>query len=149
MLGALATDFGATALFPLNKPPLPFQRWGRRAQACHGSPLGIVIHPEYGLWHAYRGALLFGERLDLPVAEQGSDPWAACDLEPCLTVCPVAAFAPGVYDPSVCASHIDSPAGQDCLDLGCRARRACPVGPGFRYQPAQARFHMTAFLRAR
>ena len=26
---------------------------------CHASPLGLLIHPDYGLWHGYRGALLF------------------------------------------------------------------------------------------
>ncbi len=149
ILGALAADFGATALFPFTKPPLPFQRWARRAEACHRSPLGIVIHPEFGLWHAYRGALTFTGRFDLPVAEQLPDPCAACERKPCLTACPVAAFAPNGYDVAACAHHIDTPAGRDCMDLGCRARRACPVGRAFRYQPAQARFHMAAFRKSR
>lgn len=149
VLGALAVDFGATALFPFTKPPLSFQRWARRAEACHRSPLGIVIHPEFGLWHAYRGALTFTERLDIPVAEHLPDPCAACERKPCLTACPVAAFASDGYDVPACARHIDTPAGRDCMDLGCRARRACPVGRAFRYQPAQARFHMTAFRKSR
>src|SRR3546814_16164033 len=33
--------------------------------------------------------------------------------------------------------------------LGCRARRACPVGRAYRYPPAQARLHMAAFIAAR
>jgi hypothetical protein len=36
----------------------------------------------------------------------------------------------------------------DCRDHGCRARRSCPIGAGFRYLPDQARFHMAAFLRS-
>ena len=32
------------------------------------SPLGILIHPDWGLWHSYRGALAFRERLDLPAS---------------------------------------------------------------------------------
>ena len=39
-----------------------------RAEAVAPSPLGILIHPDYGLWHAYRGALAFAERLALPRA---------------------------------------------------------------------------------
>src|SRR4030095_137820 len=41
-------------------------RWAMRAEAVAPSPLGILIHPDYGLWHAYRGALAFAERLALP-----------------------------------------------------------------------------------
>jgi hypothetical protein len=33
------------------------------------------------------------------------------------------------------------------MELGCRARRACPVGQGWRYAPAQAEFHMLPFRR--
>ena len=117
-------------------------------EACHSSPLGIVIHPEYGLWHAYRGALVFAERFDLPVAEQFAHPCVTCESKPCLTACPVDAFVSDLYDVAACASHIDTAAGEDCMNLDCRARRACPVGPGFRYQPGQAHLHMTAFLRA-
>ena len=59
------------ALFPFGGPPHhPFQRWARRADpSLSSSPLGILIHPEFGLWHALRGALLFKERLELPASE--------------------------------------------------------------------------------
>jgi hypothetical protein len=33
------------------------------------------------------------------------------------------------------------------MELGCRARRACPVGQSWRYTPAQAEFHMRPFRR--
>ena len=56
VLEPLAHSFGALALFPFQKPHLPFQRWARRAEACHASPLGMFIHPDHGLWHGYRGA---------------------------------------------------------------------------------------------
>ena len=39
--------------------------------------------------------------------------------------------------------------GEDCMTHACRARRSCPVGRAYRYQPAQASFHMSAFLRNR
>jgi hypothetical protein len=61
----------------------------------------------------------------------------------------VGAFATEGYDAAACAGHVAAPAGADCLELGCRARRACPVGPERQYDPAQARFHMAAFLAAR
>src|SRR3972149_11239302 len=59
ILHELAARFGARAVFPFERPYLPFQRWAVRAEACYPSPLGLLIHPDYGLWHGYRGALLF------------------------------------------------------------------------------------------
>jgi len=35
------------------------------------------------------------------------------------------------------------------MEGGCLARRACPVGAEHAHQPAQAAFHMRAFLAAR
>jgi hypothetical protein len=55
MIGAVASRFGAHAVFPFEKPYLPFQQWAMRAEGLRPSPLGILMHPEYGLWHAYRG----------------------------------------------------------------------------------------------
>ena len=62
--------------------------------------------------------------------------------------CPVAALEPGSYDLPACLDHIASEAGRDCSALSCRARRACPVGTEYAYQPEQAAFHMAAFIRA-
>jgi len=44
--------------------------------------------------------------------------------------------------------HVASEAGQTCVTGGCLARRACPVGRAYIQTPAQAQFHMKAFLRA-
>ena len=52
----------------------------------------------------------------------------------------------GSFDLDACVGHVPSAAGTDCRENGCLARRACPIGPEFRYPPAQARFHMSAFL---
>lgn len=150
-LCAIARDLGASALFPFGGPPyLPFQRWAQTAGPAQPSPLGILIHPDYGLWHAYRGALAFADGLDLPVADTRPVPCDTCRDRPCLTACPVGAFSlAGGYDVAVCADHLTGPAGVDCNDLGCRARRACPVGREFAYAREQAMFHMAAFRRAR
>ena len=144
-----ANALGASPLFPFGGPPhLPFQRWAQRADAVAPSPLGVLIHPDYGLWHAYRGALAFAERLDLPPRDPRPRPCDTCADKPCLTACPVAAFSDDGYDVPVCVAHISSPAGADCMELGCRARRACPVGQEYVYEPAHAAFHMAAFRRA-
>ena len=142
---ALAEEAGAVALFPFGGPPwLPFLRWARKAEPVHPSPLGLLIHPDWGLWHAYRGALAFAEKLDLPPPDTRPSSCDTCADRPCLTACPVGAFSLGAYDVPVCKMHIASPTGADCMELGCRARRACPVGRP--YSPEEASFHMRAFL---
>jgi hypothetical protein len=145
----LAGELGATPLFPFGGPPfLPFLRWARRAEAVHPSPIGPLIHPDYGLWHAYRGALAFPEAMDLPPADTRPRPCDTCADQPCLSTCPVKAFSPGGYDVPACVGHIGADAGRDCLVGGCLARRACPVGVGYQYPPEQREFHMRAFLAA-
>lgn len=150
ILLAIAREFDAAALFPFGGPPhLPFQRWAQRAEPVAPSPLGILIHPDHGLWHAYRGALAFARQLDLPA--RGDRPRAcdACTTKPCLSACPVGAFADLGYNVARCIDHVVAPAGQACRSGGCRARLACPVGRHLAHDEAQARFHMDAFVAAR
>lgn len=150
VLGDIARRFDAAPLFPSDGPPyLPFQRWAMKAEPVSSSPLGILVHPDYGLWHGYRGALAFASRLPLPPRDERPSPCESCTDRPCLSTCPVAAFGEAGYDVPACAGHLRTSAGEDCMALGCRARRACPVGRNYIYEPAQASFHMAAFLRAR
>ena len=149
VLSALAGKLDARAFFPFDKPPLPVQRWAARAGTVHTSPLGMSIHGDYGLWHAYRAAFAFGDEIPFAPAGSPASPCDTCEDKPCLQTCPVGAFSGSGYDVPACAAHITRPEGTDCVDLGCRARRACPVGREYVYEPAQARFHMTAFVRAR
>ena len=145
----IAARCGARALFPFDGPPYwPFQRWALAAEPVRPSPLGLLIHPRYGLWHAYRAALAFAATdLALPPRGEAPDLCGACAAKPCLTACPVGAFDGQGYDVPACLGHLRSPAGADCLSSGCHARRACPVGQDHAYDPPQARFHMTAFER--
>ncbi len=137
------------ALFPFGGPPyLPFQRWAKRAEPVHDSPLGLLIHPEFGLWHSYRAALAFAERLELPDRPAVQSPCASCADKPCLTACPVGAFTGETYDVPRCIAHIGRAERGACIENACLARRACPVGRAYAYGPEQARFHMGAFLRA-
>jgi len=147
IIAAIARDVGSEPLFPFGGPPyLPFQRWAMRAEPVAPSPLGILIHPDFGLWHAYRGALAFAERLALPPRVEKARPCDSCVDRPCPSACPVGAFSGRGYDVPACVGHIGGSAGEACMDRGCLARRACPVGPEYAYDPTQARFHMIAFL---
>ncbi len=155
VIGDLAEAWGARALYPFGGPPhLPFVAWAKRAEPVAESPLGILIHPDYGLWHAYRGALAFAEAFPLPPRAERPRPCDTCADRPCLGACPVGAFkAAGTdvagYDVSACADHLEKPAGADCMAEACRARRACPIGRAYLYAPEQAAFHMVHFLEAR
>ncbi len=150
VVDGLAADLGAQALYPFDiDPPWPFLTWARRGGAGHVSPLGLNIHPVYGLWHAYRAALLFPVAFDLLAPQSAQHPCEACAAKPCLKACPVSAFDGQRYDVAACYAHLKRPEGQNCASLGCLARHACPVGQGFAYTPEQAQFHMRAFIAAR
>lgn len=147
-LSDIARDLGAVPLFPFDGPPyLPFSRWAKRAEPVFTSPMGPLIHPEYGLWHAYRGALVFAEALAVPRPPEAHNPCERCADRPCLGTCPVGALRDGGYDVAACVGHIRAPAGMDCMMLSCRARRACPVGRRYQYEPDQSMLHMRGFLR--
>jgi len=149
VVGELALELGAEALFPFGGPPfLPFIRWAQRAENVFPSPIGPLIHPDYGLWHAYRGALAFAQRFDLPAMDERPRPCDSCADKPCLTACPVGAFSTHGYDVAACVAHVAGVQGGPCLGGGCLARRACPVGVAYQYTPAQMGFHMRAFVAA-
>jgi hypothetical protein len=154
-LDRVAAAAGAEVIYPTRKPYPPIQRWGRRAEPVYPSPVGLMIHPEYGLWHVYRGAFLYAERLDLPPRSEAANPCESCANKPCLKACPVSAFTPvemdqprpAAFDPAACVDHVESAAGGPCRRVGCLTRRACPVGRDYRYPEAASAFHMAAVVR--
>lgn len=145
---AAAHAAGAHVLYPNDGPPfVAIQRWAMRAEAVHVSPIRLLIHPEFGLWHVYRAALLFPERIEIPPRSEAASPCDTCAKKPCLRACPVDAFAQG-FDVRACVGHVESDAGANCRTRGCLARRACPVGRAFRYPADAQAFHTAAFLRS-
>ncbi|MEO7937106.1 MAG: hypothetical protein ABIR55_00630, partial [Burkholderiaceae bacterium] len=99
---ALAQQHGGVALYPSDGPPYaPFQQWAARAEPLQPSPLMLRIHPQWGLWHAYRFALALPQ-LDMADAASlaassttlPADPHIcrSCAGQPCLHACPVDAF---------------------------------------------------------
>ena len=151
----VADWLGARAVYPFDDPPPPIQRWAMQAERLRPSPLGILIHPQYGLWHAYRAVLVFHdgvesehEALQSTPEETPAHPCDSCIEKPCLKTCPVGAFSTAVYDLSACAPYLAGIEGGSCTSGGCQARNACPVGREWRYTEAQIAFHMAAFARA-
>lgn len=145
VIGTVATEVGGLAVFPSDKPYLPFQQWAMAAEGLKPSPLGLLIHPVFGLWHAYRGAILFDDLTLSQLPEKLSHPCDTCIEKPCLSACPVSAFSDGGYDVASCRNYLKTGDGETCMTGGCMARRACPIGWGFTYLPDQIQFHMAAF----
>jgi hypothetical protein len=145
VIGAVAQEFGARAVSPSDRPYLPFQQWAMRAEGLKPSPLGILMHPEFGLWHAYRGALLFDTEIDV---EPPREVIHFCDLcigKPCLKACPVDAHDGRRFDHAACLSHVRGARGGPCREGGCLDRNACPYGRDYRYPADEQAFHMAAF----
>ena len=145
VIGAVAETFGARAVSPSDKPYLPFQQWAMRAEGLKPSPLGILMHPQYGLWHAYRGALLFEEAIALQEAREAIHLCDACTDKPCLKSCPVDAYSADGFAHQACLAHVRGADGAPCRTGGCLDRNACPYGADYRYPPEVQAFHMAAF----
>jgi ferredoxin len=148
MITAVAERFEARAVSPSDRPYLPFQRWAMRAEGLRPSPLGILMHPEFGLWHAYRGALLFDRPLTLPEPQAPIHLCEACHGKPCLKACPVNAHTVAGFAHQNCSDHVRSSQGSACRMGGCIDRNACPEGGRYRYPAEVQAFHMAAFAGA-
>lgn len=144
-LSGVAESCGARVLMPNDRPYAPFQQWAMRAQGLRPSPLGLLVHPEYGLWHAYRGALLFDVEISIQAPDIPIHPCDACVGKPCLNACPAGAFSGEVFAYQRCLDHVRGPDGSACRERGCLARNACPVGTHFRYPAKVQAFHQKAF----
>ncbi|TIL31652.1 hypothetical protein [Mesorhizobium sp.] len=143
--GTVAKTFGARAVSPSDKPYLPFQQWAMQAEGLKPSPLGILMHPQYGLWHAYRGALLFEHEIAFGETREVVHLCDACVDKPCLKSCPVDAYSADGFAHKTCLAHVRGQNGAPCRTGGCLDRNACPYGAAYRYPPQVQAFHMAAF----
>ena len=147
----MADQLGGRVLFPFGGPPYhPFIEWARKAEGLANSRLGMLIHPRYGLWHAYRFAIAFSRDFDDRdnADTVNRDICTSCKEQPCLAACPVEAFSGDSYDVDSCFSYLESRSQSPCRQVTCQARRACPYGTEFQYDDAHARFHMDAYVRS-
>jgi len=146
---SLAASWGGDALFPFGEPPYqPFLKWGRKSEQLRSSKLGMLMHAEYGLWHAYRFALALPQTLDVARLQATSEGHHCdtCGSKPCLSGCPVDAFDGENYDVEKCFHYLDDHPRAQCHRSGCQARVACPEGRDYRYLPDHAAFHMAKFV---
>lgn len=145
VIGKIACDLGAKALFPFGGPPWhPFYQWALRTGRIWESPVRLLVHGTQGLMVSFRGALALKEEVEVPPALPR--PCDACPA-PCATACPAGAIRPSLYDVPACHKWLDDK-GSDCLSGGCLSRRACPVSQGYARLGAQSAYHMRRFHKA-
>ena len=147
VIGDMAHRFGARAVSPSDRPWLPFQQWAMRAEGLRPSPLGILMHPQYGLWHAYQGALLFDVEISIQAPREVIHLCDLCVGKPCMKSCPVGAHSPAGFAYESCLDHVRGRASEPCRANGCLDRNACPYGTAYRYCAEAQAFHMAAFMR--
>jgi epoxyqueuosine reductase len=144
VIGAMADELGATALFPFGGPPyLPFYSWALRTGRVWESPVKLLVQQDQGLMVSFRGALALPFLVDVPAAVSPCEGCAA----PCLTVCPAGVLGAQGYDVAGCRQYLDGPSGGDCKNFGCGVRRACPVSQGYARLAEQSAYHMGTFRK--
>jgi epoxyqueuosine reductase len=143
VIGRLACDLGAKALFPFGGPPYhPFYQWALRTGRVWDSPVRLLVQAEQGLMVSFRGALALKETVPVPPA--APRPCDTCPA-PCLAACPAGALTGEGYDLPRCHGFLDRPEGNDCLAGGCLVRRACPLSQSYARLPEQSAYHMRQF----
>ncbi len=145
VIAPIARQAGARALYPSDRPYHPFQTWAMRAEGLQQSPLGILMHPRFGVWHAYRAALAFDDDVQLPDQAIATHLCNACVDQPCRSACPVDAHAGASFAYGTCLDWANG--AQSTCRGACLDRNACPYGTAFRYPPDMQAFIMAAFLK--
>ena len=147
ILTPIGNKYGGKLVYPFEGPPYyPFIVWAIRSEGLSNSPLGMLMHPQYGLWHAYRGALLLEEECIFKVRAEDIHPCDTCLEKPCLRACPVGAFKEGSeFDVKSCRDYMNSSLENDCMDNGCKARKACMIGVEYQFGRDQLRHHNLYF----
>jgi epoxyqueuosine reductase len=149
-IAPIARGQGAACVpaFPfIGEGTLSFLGLGKLAGLGGPSLLGVLIHPVYGPWMAFRAALLIDVALDAPGEAATFDPCPDCTARSCIAACPASAVSsPAGWDIPRCLTHrIEVEA--DCATR-CHARVACVVGPEHRYPDDELAYHHGRALAA-
>jgi epoxyqueuosine reductase len=109
------------------------------------SLMGILIHPEYGLWISLRGAIVTDLEFayyDEPLSS--FNPCPECS-KPCISACPANTVSENGWDYNACMKFRLS--DDTCRD-NCTSRRACPYGKEHQYSEEQLAHHHKFVLKS-
>lgn len=121
---------------------LNLQSLGRLLGWHQDTPLKIGLHPLYGVWFAYRAAVLVNSDFPSTAWIDSSttvSPCQTCASKACVVSCPAGAVTAAQYYLDQCLDYRtqeNSPCAQRCI-----SREACPVAPEYRYSDEQIRYH--------
>ncbi len=138
-LRAIGIDGRVRFPFRTDEPRVSFVHLAEAAELGRRSLLGVLIHPEFGPWIAFRGAIMVDEVLTAPRPAAGFDPCASCEARPCVAMCPAAAVDGDGWNVRRCIDHRVQRT-DDCQSQ-CDARVACVYGRAHVYPPDALRHH--------
>jgi epoxyqueuosine reductase len=143
-----STGIGYVTVYPFGSRErnLNFMQLAMMAGLAGPSIIGVVVHPVFGPWIAFRAALLVEIEIDRPGEATGFDPCSTCSSRACISACPAAAVSfPSGWDIPRCFAHRIE-AHPQCADR-CHARTACVLGPEYRYPDDELAYHQMRALR--
>jgi hypothetical protein len=133
--------------FISNAPTLNFMEAGKAAGLSGPSIIGVVVHPTYGPWIAFRAAILLNEPIDQPGKAYGFDPCPSCTARTCISACPAEAVSVASgWDIPKCLTHRVEV--ETVCAPRCHARAGCVLGPEHRYPEDELAYHQMRALRA-
>jgi epoxyqueuosine reductase len=128
-----------------NGPTLNFMQLATLAGLAGPSIIGVVVHPAFGPWIAFRAALLLDCEIHHPGDAMGFDPCPSCSSRSCISACPAVAVSfPSGWDIPRCLAHRVE-AHPDCADR-CHARMACVLSPEHHYPDDELAYHQARAL---
>lgn len=134
-------------LYPSEKHIIPLQRIGIHLGWSSPSPLGIGISNKYGLWWAFRGALLTSAELKPTTLNKTSSPCDECLDKPCITHCPGSAVSDDqAFNIPACFNH-RAKSNSSCLDR-CLSRNACPIHQNNTYPTEMTKYIYKKSMKA-
>ncbi|MBX2881069.1 MAG: hypothetical protein KTR32_14090 [Granulosicoccus sp.] len=141
-------DIPHRLLYPASDCAIALQSLGAMAGWHQPSPLGIGMHPQAGLWFAYRAVVLLdAEWAPTAAPESVANYCAECKTQDCIQTCPADALSMGDTPDLGRCGNFRLEENSPCQDQ-CLARIACPVFTELRYSREQVRHHYVASLDA-
>ena len=142
-------DRNKKLIYPFDKPDYPpFQSWVKQAQSSitepnsTQAPFGMLIHPVFGQWMAFRAALVSHKPWphhafwQISAMDSNKVNCHNCSDQnqaaPCSKPCPIKAITiEKGYDFNACRDYLRSTPDAPCHQQGCLARLACPAGSNY------------------
>lgn len=144
-LAARGVRFSIAYPFVGNEPRLDFVTLGKVAGLGVVGLVGVLIHPTYGPWIAFRAALLLEEEIEQLGPAIGFEPCPGCTTRSCIAACPAQAVGTAGWEIARCLKHRVE--ARPSCDSRCHARVACVIGPEHRYPDDELAYHQERALR--